>query len=399
MNRLAKIVQSATQSPHIQLRAGKYGKSGLRDFLRDLMAMANADVEGPRYIIVGAGFDDRGRKRLDGIGREDFTGHPSYLALAREFIEPPVRLKYESVIVDDARIGVYEIGDCQDRPYMMRKDFSETLRRGDAYQRFGDRAVKMNRRQLQALFEKKFHESVSGDSIEIGFPGEIIHKDRQIPVCDLSELPSEVAATNIRQFMDVKQRVQAAGANTMVARLTHARLFGTDSPYQDRSQEELAEDMRQIRRQYQDEDENYLFEQNGQSLQFVVYNQGGEAVRDASLTLMLPDHPALHVARRLPKYRVDGRLVEHMSSEQADYPSVTAAGDGVRVTANLGDIPAGEIVEAFATPLLVCAGDDLAGRRIGIRFSLYACNLRVPARSKLRLLLQASSHLSICDDV
>ena len=387
MNRLAKIVQSATPSRRVQFRGSRYGADGAREFLRDLMAIANADVDGSRYIIVGAAFDTGGRKHFSGVGRDDFTGKPSYLALAREFIEPPVRLRYESVIVDDTRVGVFEIGDCQDRPYMMRKDFSETLRRGDAYTRSGDRAVKMNRGQLQTLFEKKFRESVSGDRIEIGFPGDIIHKDRRVPVCDLSQLPSGVAATNIRQFMEVKNRMKSAGGNTMVARLTHARLFGTDSPYEDRSPEELAAEMRQIERQYREQDEHYLFEQNGQPLQFVVYNQGDEPVRDASLTLVLPNHNAFYVATRLPKILDDGRFVDRMPSEQSDYPSVTLSDDSIRVAANLGDLPAGEIVEAFARPLIICAGNGLAGRRIGIRFSLHASNLRAPARSKLRLLL------------
>ena len=387
MNRLAKIVQSATPSGRVQFRGTRYGTRGARDFLRDLMAIANADVEGSRYIIVGAALDSGGRKHFNGVDGEDFTGKPSYLALAREFIEPPVRLRYESVIVDDARVGVFEIGDCQDRPYMMRKDYSETLRRGDAYKRSGDRAVKMNRRQLQTLFERKFRESVSGDRIEVGFPGDIIHKDKRVPVSDLSELPSGVAATNIRQFMDVKSRMKSAGGNTMVARLTHARLFGTDSPYEDRSPEELADEMRQIQRQYREQDEHYLFEQNGQPLQLVIYNQGDEAVRDASLTLVLPNHGALYVATRLPGVLEDGRFVDRLPSEQSEYPSVTLSDDSIRVTANLGDLPAGEIVEAFARPLIVCAGNELAGRRIGIRFSLHASNLRAPAGSKLRLLL------------
>lgn len=387
MNRLAKIVRSATPSCRIQFRRNKYGKNGVRDFLRDLVAIANADVDGSRYIVVGVGFDKDGHKHYNGVEREDFSGKPPYLALAREFIEPPIRLKYESIIDDDNRVGVFEIGDCQDRPYMMRKDFSETLRRGDAYQRTGDRAVKMNRRQLQQLFERKFRESVSGDRIEIGFPGEIIHKDKRIPVCNLSQLPSEVAATNIRQFMEVKSRMKAAGGNTMVARLTHARLFGTDSPYQDRSPRELAEEMRQIRRQYRDEDEHYLFESNGHTLQLVVYNQGDDPVRDASMSLVLPRHRALHIAARLPKRLDDGRFVDRMPSEQADYPSVSLSDDGVRVSANLGEIPAGEIVEVFAKPLILCAGDELAGRRVGVQLSLFASNLRAPARSKLRLLL------------
>ena len=64
---------------------------------------------------------------------------------------------------------------------MMRMDQSEKLRRGDAYVRRQDTIVKMGRRQLQELFERKFHDSVFGGRIEIGFPGEIIHKDLRIP--------------------------------------------------------------------------------------------------------------------------------------------------------------------------------------------------------------------------
>ena len=124
MKRLAKIARSATPSTGVQFRGTAYGSGGAREFLRDVLAMANAGVEGTRYIIVGAEFDKRGRKQIHEIDREDFAGKPSYQALANEFIEPPIRLKYHSVTVDGKRLGVYEIGDCQDRPYMMRIDHS-----------------------------------------------------------------------------------------------------------------------------------------------------------------------------------------------------------------------------------------------------------------------------------
>ncbi len=34
----------------MQFRKDKYGSSGIRSFLRDVLAMANAPVDGPRYI-------------------------------------------------------------------------------------------------------------------------------------------------------------------------------------------------------------------------------------------------------------------------------------------------------------------------------------------------------------
>ena len=386
MKRLAKIIQSATPSTGVQFRTSEYGSAHLRDFLRDVLAMANANVEGTRYILVGVGIDSRGRRRFSNIDRGDLTGNPSYVALANEFIEPPIRLKYQAVTVEGKRVGVYEIADSQDKPYMMRVDHSETLRRGDAYQRANNRAVKMGRRQLQSLFEQKFHESVSDASIEVGFPGEIIHKHRKIEVCDLSQLPSAVATEKLRQLIRIKRRTKHSSSNTMVARLTHARLFGSDSPYEDRSPEELKQEMRQIRRNYRDEDDYYLYEKHAQELQFVIYNQGEEPIRDASLALVMPNHAAFHVADRLPKRYQDDSYIDRSPAEHADYPSVALDDGSVQVSGSLGDIPAGELIEVFAKPLRLCAGIELAGRKFGVQYSLFAKNLRAPAKGKLRLL-------------
>ena len=386
MKRLAKIIRSATPSTGIQFRPSEYGSAGAREFLRDIIAMANAPVEGQRYILVGADVDSKGHRHLSAVDRDDFTGNPSYQSLANEFIEPPIRVKYQPVMVDGERIGVYEIGDCQDRPYMMRVDHSETLRRGDAYTRANDRAVKMGRRQLQALFELKFRESVSEASIEIGFPGEIIHKDRKIAVCDLSELPSAVATAKLKQLLDIKNGMKLPGSTSLVARLTHARLFGTDRPYEDRSPNELASEMRQIRHRYRGQDEHYLFEQHSEKLQFVIYNQGDEAIRDASLSLVLPNHVAFYVASQLPKLLQNDRLVDRLPTEQAEYPSVSLSDDTIQVSGRLGDIEGGELKEIFSSPLRVCAGNELSGRRFGIQYSLFAKNLRAPAHGTLRLL-------------
>ena len=148
MNRLARSVRAATPSTAVKCCKRTYGKSGVEQFLRDVIAMANASVEGPRYIITGAEFDGKGRKRMLGVPREDFSGKPAYQSLANEHIEPPVRIRYEPVNVEGERVGVFQIGECQDRPYMMRIDYSETLRRGDAYARIKNNTVKLGRRQL-----------------------------------------------------------------------------------------------------------------------------------------------------------------------------------------------------------------------------------------------------------
>jgi hypothetical protein len=386
MNRLARIARSATPSTAVHFRKRAYGRNGVEAFLRDILAMANASVEGARYIITGMDFDKKGRKRMYAVDSDDFSGKPAYQSLANEHIEPPIRIRYQPVTVEGERVGVFEIGDCQDRPYMMRVDHSETLRRGDAYARVNDSTIKMGRRQLQSLFEIKFRDSVSAANIEIGFPGDIIHKDQKLETFSISNLPSAVASSKLHELIEAQSRVHASTSNTAVARLTHARLFGTDSPYEDRSTEDIMTEMRQIERRYRDHDDYFLFEEHTTRLQLVVYNQSEEPIRDASLTLVMPNHNAFHVATRLPKIPRDDRFIDRTPAEQAEYPAVSLRDDSINISIKLGDIEPGEPNEVFSEPLRVCVGAELKGRRLGIQYSLFAHNLRSAAKGKLRLL-------------
>ncbi|MFQ5548775.1 MAG: ATP-binding protein [Woeseia sp.] len=387
MGDFAKLVRAAAPATGIQFRAKPYGNDDVRRFLRDVIAMANADVEGPRYIVIGVAFDRKGGRRLKAVTRDDFSGKPSYQGLVADFVEPPIRLKYKPVEVDGKRLGVFKIGDCQDRPYMMRVDHSEKLRRGDAYIRVDNTPIKMGRRQLLEMFGKKFRDAVSADRVEIGFAGEIIHKDKKIQTIDLGLMPSAIASKKLEQLLDFQSTTRDSGSTAVMARLTHARLYGADSPYEDRSVEDLMAEMAQIKKKHRLDDEYFLFETNAQEIQLIVYNQGDEPIRDASLSIVLPNHNAFYVASRLPKVLRNGKYVERPSTEGADYPAVTLKDDAIHVSNTLGEIPTGAPVNAFETPLRICVGSDLKGRKLGIRYSLFGGNLRKPASGKLRLLL------------
>ena len=386
MNSLPKFVQSAVPGPSVQFRRKSYGKQGVRHFLRDVLAMANADIDGARHIITGAEVNENGRKKAYGVGNDDFSGDPDYQALVTEFIEPPIRIKYQPVNVGGKRIGAYVIADCQDRPYMMRIDQSEKLRRGDAYIRMRDIPVKMGRRQLQDMFEKKFRDSVSADRVEIGFPGDIIHKDLKIATTDLSGMPSSVAAAKLNQLIDAQSQTHNSGATTVMARLTHARLFGSDDPYQVRTPDELVEEVAQMELKHRDEDNYFLFAENAKKLQLVVFNQGDDVIEDASLSLVMPAHDAFHVARILPMKLINGEFHHRSAAEQADYPAVNVKDERVHISSTLDDVPPHAPVKVFEMPMRICVGAALKGRRIGIRYSLFGSNLRKPARGTLRLL-------------
>jgi hypothetical protein len=385
MDHLLNIARSGTPDSGVQFRSHAYGNDGVRSFLRDVLALANASVEGPRYIVVGVYFDEKGRKIKHAIDADDFAGKPSYQSLANEYIEPAVRIRYKPVSFDGTRVGVFEVGDCQDQPYMMRIDFDERLRRGDAYKRVNDAAIKMGRRQLMELFERKFRDSVSAGDIEVGFPGEIIHKERSIATCDLSQMPSALASQKLEEMLQIRRMSRSSGSTTMVARLTHARLYGTEAPYVDRSPDDILAELKEIRIKYRNQDNHFLFNDRAQELQLVIFNQGEDPINDASLSLALPNHTDFYVADTLPRRLVNDRFVDRSPDEIASYPAVSLKDSAIQVNCAVGDIPAGEPVNAFAVPLRLCVGSALRGRKFGLRYAVHGQNLRAPAEGQLKL--------------
>ncbi len=386
MNRLSKIASSSVPGPGIQFRKDAYGTQDIHHFLRDVIAVANAQVEGNRYIIVGVEHDGNAAATGHDVDEKDFSGKPPHHALVAEFVEPPIRIEYQPLMLDGKRVGIYEIFDCQDRPYMMRIDHSQHLRRGDAYVRVKDSPVKMGRRQLQDLFEQKFQGSLSGTSVEIGFAGEILYKDLRVPTIDLSKMPSAVERGKLSQLIDVTRQSQDLGSTSGLARLTHARLFGSDSPYEDRTPTSLLQEQSAAGETFEYEDRHFLFETNAQKIQIVVLNQGDDPIENASLSLLMPQHEAFYVANRLPKILRDGKFVDRSPVELTDYPSVILKDNVVHVSCLLGDVPSGTPVPAFERSLRICVGVELRGRKFGIQYALHGKNLRRPAKGKLRLL-------------
>jgi len=386
VRRLSKIVRSAAPGPGVQFRKAAYGTKDIRRFLRDVIAVANAEVEGNRYIIVGVEHDGDTAKTVLDVDEREFSGKPAYQSLVAEFVEPPIRIEYQPLMLDEKRVGIFEIFDCRDRPYMMRADHSVRLRRGDAYVRIENTPVKMGRRQLQELFEQKIRGSLPEGAVEIGFNGEIIYKDLRVPTIDLSQMPSAIERGKLRELIDIKKQSRELGSTSGLARLTHVRLFGSDNPYEDRTPTSLLQEQSAAEETYEHDDRHFLFETNAQKIQIIVLNQADIPIENASLSLLMPQHEAFYIANRLPKILHDGKFVDRGPVELADYPSVVLKNDVIHVFCSLGDVPSGVPVPAFERSLRICVGTELRGRKFGIRYVLDGKNLRRPVKGKLRLL-------------
>lgn len=385
MSRHKSIAEKATEGPGTRLRRKHYGAGSIASFLRDVVALANSPAEGPRYLVVGVAVDEAGRRRYRDVPAADFSGDPPYVKLVGEYVEPALRLRYEPATINGVRVGVFEIDACHDQPYMLRVDHCERLRRGDAWAFAGGRATRLGRSQLQRMFEAHFRDAVSADRIEVGFPGDIVHKELDVATIDLEQRPSELARAKLKHVANVKRKSQGTGATTMLARLTHARLFGTEATYEDASPTDLLASGERTGDDYRGHDEHFMFELHGHRLQLVVANHGSEPLTGASLSLAMPTHRALFVADRLPPLVRDGEVVERGMLEADAYPGVVLREDAIRIAIPLGDIAPGAPFAVFDSPPRLAAGSALADRRLALRYTLTASNLRLPVKGKLRI--------------
>lgn len=385
MKNLKDILAADASAPGVILRAAPYAEANARGFLEDVLALANAETEGPRYIVIGAEDDASGIRQYHPVAEEDLDRQFGLATLVGDYVEPPVTLRNTKARIDGKLLGVFEILDCIDKPYLMRNDFSETLRRGDGWVRVGANNVKLGRRQLQEIFERRLQNSVAVENIEVGFAGEYLLKEIDVTTTDFSKLPSAIETAKLRQLLTVQDASKNMGSTTIMARLTHARLFGADNPYEERSAEQLRQEIVDAVRKHKNADDYFLFEEHSTELQLVAINHGSELIQEASLALVLPNHRGCRIAEALPM-RFDGNGLEPRSeAEQAEYPRVSNKPEAIHVSYSVGDLPPDTPRKVFRIPLRICVDNRLKDRRMGIQFSLFGRNLRAPVKGKLRL--------------
>ncbi len=387
MNTLEKIVREGKEGEQVLFRRGAYTRQSQEELLRDVVSLANANVEGERVIILGVEAGVHGATIFD-IPREAIDGTHRYHGVIRDFIEPPLNMHARSLAVDGKHLVALILDDCQDKPYMMRADHSASLRRGDAWIRVKTENQRMGRRQLEAVFADRFAEALYTGKVEVGFDGNMLSQEMTVNTADAELLPSKDAKEKLTTLIEAKEQKGAiADENTFITRLTHARLFGADQPYQSHSVSELRKELDNLVERYRDHDDYFRFEQHGQKVNLALVNQSEQELKGASIALMVPRASKFLLARRAPVNPANELKARKVYDDESSYPTVSELEKAYQVTENLGNVAPGQSLLAFKEPLRLFADKSLAGQKVTLFYKLYGRNLRQPISGKLFLKL------------
>ena len=137
----------------------------------------------------------------------------------------------------------------------------------------GFRRTAATRRRLQAGEEQRGQDGTApahgivrgqvprfrvGGRYRSGFPGRNhAQGNHAADLRPVGEMPSALASQKLEEMLRIRNMSGNSGSTTMVARLTHARLYGTEAPYEHRSPEEIMGELAEIRSKFRNQDSQF----------------------------------------------------------------------------------------------------------------------------------------------
>lgn len=394
MKDLDELIRYENESTRLDFKTIQYTKPSYEALLKDLMAMANANISGDRYIVIGVKHRPDGTRELAGIVEGEFVDSAIYHQLARENIEPEIHFDYQPYRFQDVLLGILRIHDCTNPPYMMRKQFGQGLRAGDAYIRKGSHQARVTRPDIDRMLRNRIESGFSG-TLRIGFDAPGTPEKISRPAVETIELPSQAAAKKIRAIL--KERQEAACDPTLagfghlvIGAGSLGAAFGA-TPYAQRSDKELRENLQNVQETYAKDDLYVVFEKNATRINLTLINEGTSYIEDASIRVVIPKREGLLVADQVHHKPVNyNPLTGYMPTPYLDrlhYPSVVHHNEYVEVTAEIGNLRHGIPTSAFQEPLRLVLGKPLIGAKISFECTVFGKQLREPRTKTLSILV------------
>jgi hypothetical protein len=434
MSKLEKVIRRAPAGPAIAFRERAYGEVERHEFLRDILGLANALVDGPRFLIMGVRDGGPDERSFIGISADELSeAQELYQARISRLIEPVLKIDLQSLQLDDVAVAIIALHDCDEPPYLLQKDVSNEMRAGSGWIRRSTEPSRLQRADLQQLFAKTAPTPAATPTptpapaatpaptpaatpapaatpelelapepelapapepelapapdpdghpaIQVGFAGKVPLEEITLKVLDLSELPSVMASDRLRKLLHAKQASQDMTDTVAmrIERLVYAREFGGTQPFEQISENSLSRRLDANDEDHHDADEYYKYETRTHQVNISLENTGAADLCDGVLTLDFPHLDGLGVSEYIHV------APDSEAEPPGGYPTVETGERKIRVKSKIESVACGATVPAFSQPLRVWVREPLAGQTLPVDFALHAANLSEPIVGTLRL--------------
>jgi len=399
------LIQFETENSSLDFKAIQYKKELFEEFIKDIISMANADTETFRHIIIGVKLEPNGERKLLGI-KDPFIDSSTYQQLINDNVEPSIELEYFPYKFESNTFGIFRIFDCNNKPYVMKKDYGNSLKKGDCYIRKGTHKTRMLRRDFDRIYEQKGQTEISENDIEICFFDTDSNEINLHPIKNI-ELASKRAKQEILKILEDRKEIpdepqnpvypigslgQLSLAFDSFRKLNDLHSLGKSS-YTNKTTTELEECLKTIEKDYLEADFFELWEYYSDKINFNILNSGKKYIEDASIFIEIPKIDGLLIADhyyKRPVYPLEKfdymSVIRNVSPlSPIRYPNVEEKKAIIEVSENIGNLKHHIKSVAFTEPIRIIIREDLKDQTIEIKAKIFGKELPEPISKILRI--------------
>lgn len=362
-----------------------YNEKKKTDLIKDIMSLANADVEGDRYIIIGVSFGDKKNRSLDGVSPSDIPDPAIYQQLIHENIFPDIQFDVLCHTVDGIIFGIIKIESCKNGPYEMRKEFG-SLKKGERWIRKGTIQTPLLRADLDRIYSERYNRSKFVGEIKISFD-EYGHQEAVFPAIGSYSKPSDYYKRRIEKALDRKRnppppKTPVSMAGVLASSFSSANaLYSFSNPFDyDRySIAELEEKLETVHEDHEEANLYDLYEEHGQRLSLIIENNSNQYIEDTRITLEMPRN-GIRVAEQVYDEPSHGMLLPGLSpdairSRVNNYAIVKYTESSIKIIRKIGDVPHLLPTAVFNIRPRIVFSNELIGTTIEAKCTIHARNL------------------------
>lgn len=348
MRDITELIKYHNECEYLDFKSEEYTKNTMHNLVKDVLAFANADMIGDRYIIIGVHKKD-GQIRLFNV--ESKLDSSNIQQKIHTYIHPEIKIEYFSYEYESRNLMILVVKSPDKQPYMMVKDLSYKkkdgqtevfLKANECWVRKGSYQLSANREDYIRMTSKPSNEVDFNNHLDIYFPESGCDSVKLQIEKDI-DLPSDVSKRKIEGII-AKKESQSKGLVKNFGLSMGSIDFFRNTPYEERDIRTLKENLRDIKETYRQADYHYLFEERSYKLNIKVLNRADTYLEDASIELRIPRMPGLIVSDAvytLRETRFDGLraiIPEPPSFEEMNYPSVEVDDDFYVIREEMGNI-------------------------------------------------------------
>jgi hypothetical protein len=404
---LLDLIRYENENTRLDFKAVPYKGEQSEALLKDIMAMANATVDGDRYIVVGVKHYPNEEREI--LGVDEYIDDASYYQLVHSNIEPDISLEYSYLSVDDKKVGYFRIFNCDDPPYMFKKDGNK-FKRGDSYIRKGTSNMRVVRSDINRMFQQRQTVPELANNIDV-----VLVSDAKIcttlePWTDFMP-PSEEQAKRIRGVIadkereaEKKRRREAEWAAKLEANKGKVDLTSMlfrpineipsfsmplmpgGTTYEERDIPTLKGNLVNVKHTYKEDDLHYMYEIKAHKINFRITNNGEQYIENCSIKLdvkrnfgfIIPSKIQRKPVHNTSAFGANLHVIHPPSFSELNYPEVKKSPESYTISQHIGDLEHSRSTDAFKTPFRLLLPADSAGSKLEITLSIFGKNLPKP---------------------